>query len=249
LIILNEKEYIEAIISGKPVENIYYTLTLLARYYTQLGYKKGNIYKELENFLVKQKEDVLDWQESLDKIIEKRNKELIEIDAVPITEKELETIKQIKNRRLEKISFTILCLAKFNNMVHEKNNNWVNREIKDIFKLADIRDNSNKQCLSINDIKNLGLVKYSHKIDNVNLCVTFIDNESEVVLKVDDFRDLGFQYLAYLGEDYIKCEGCGKPVKKSGNKMKYCDECANEKHKEIDRNYQQNKYKSKILDK
>ena len=40
--------------------------------------------------------------------------------------------------------------------------------------------------------------------------LAFIDNEGEIELKIDDFRDLGFQYLAYLGEGFIKCECCKK---------------------------------------
>ena len=59
--------------------------------------------------------------------------------------------------------------------------------------------------------------------------------KGEIELIIDDFRDLGFQYLAYLGgEDYIKCECCNRPVKvKSKFKPpKYCDKCSKEKELE-----------------
>ncbi len=233
MIILNEKEYIESFINDnkKQVDNMYYTLTLLARYYkTQMKSKPSEIYKKLEEFLIKQGEDTVTWQTSLDKIVKKSDKSLLEIEFVSITKGEIEVIKRIKNKRLEKLLFTMLSLAKFNNMASTSNNNWINREVKEIFKLANVRDNVKKQYLSISEIKDLGLIKFSKKVDNLNLCVKFIDDESEVELKIDDFRDLGFQYLAYLGDDYIKCECCKKivPIKSKTNKPKYCDECARE---------------------
>lgn len=44
---------------------------------------------------------------------------------------------------------------------------------------------------------------------------------------------------------YKFCDNCGKPIEKINNKIKYCKQCAKEIHKQIDREYQRNKYKSK----
>ena len=136
---------------------------------------------------------------------------------------------------MEKLAFTLLCVVKLNNIIRPNNNNWVNRDVKEMFKLANVRDGVTQQYLSIADLKDLGLLKYSKKIDNINLCVTFIDNEGEIELKIDDFRDLGFQYLAYLGEGFIKYECCKRivPVKSKTNKPKYCDKCSKRINKEI----------------
>lgn len=235
MIILNEKKYIEDILKGdRSVDNMYYTLGLLARYYYQQDKDNtpAKLYPLLVEFLKSKKENEFEWQNSLDRLIKKRDVPLVDVKFVPIAKTELSIIKEIKNRRLEKLAFTLLCVTKLNNAIRPNNNNWVNRDVKEIFKLANVRDGVTQQYLSIADLKDLGLLKYSKKVDNINLCVTFIDNESGVELKVDDFRDLGFQYLAYLGEDYINCECCKRPVKRTGNKIKYCLECS----KEIEKN-------------
>lgn len=234
MIILNEKKYIEEILNGdRVIDNMYYTLGLLARYYYHQD-KKDNtpakLYGKLVEFLKSKNESEFDWQHTLDKLIKKRDVDLVNVEYIPITKTELNKIKEIKNKRLEKLAFTLLCVAKLNNIIRPNNNNWVNRDVKEMFKFANIRDGVTQQYLSIADLKDLGLLKYSKKIDNINLCVTFIDNEGEIELKIDDFRDLGFQYLAYLGEGFIKCECCKRivPVKSKTNKPKYCDKCSKE---------------------
>jgi hypothetical protein len=233
MIIINEKEYIEDILAEKiPVDNIYYILILLNKYYNQQGYKKKEIYDKLVDFLILHDEEEFNWMNALDRIIEKRNKQLIEIEYIPITKKELDVIKNIKNKRLERLLFTMLCICKYSNYINIKNNNWVNQNFKEIFKMANIKVTTENQCHLIYNLKELGLLKLSNKIDNLNLQVQIVDNDinSEVVLKITDYRNLGFQYLAYIEDGYIKCEICGCVVKKTGNKMKYCQECAYKKN-------------------
>jgi len=46
----------------------------------------------------------------------------------------------------------------------------------------------------------------------------------------------------------VMCERCGERIDITNNKVKYCDKCYSEIHKEIDRKYQKNKYNLKILD-
>lgn len=252
MIILNEKKYIEKILNGdRVIDNMYYTLGLLARYYYHQD-KKDNtpakLYEKLVEFLKSKKESEFDWQHNLDKLIKRKDIDLVNIEFVPITKTELNIIKEIKNKRLEKLAFTLLCIAKLNNIIRPNNNNWVNRDVKEIFKFANVRDGITQQYLSIADLKDLGLLKYSKKIDNINLCVTFIDNEGEEELKINDYRDLGFQYLAYLGEDYIKCECCGRPVKitnKKDTSRRYCDECSIDIRKEKVKNNVAN-YREKL---
>ena len=54
-----------------------------------------------------------------------------------------------------------------------------------------------------------------------------MDDESEKVFQVCDFRELGYEYLKYKGENYIRCSECGILTKgnKNGTK-KYCSSCA-----------------------
>ena len=71
--------------------------------------------------------------------------------------------------------------------------------------------------------------------------VNFIDNDNEVVLKIKDFRELGYEYQNYIGDgNFIRCSECGRLVKKSGKSDKYCSLCAKEKRLETKRNWWNN---------
>ena len=46
------------------------------------------------------------------------------------------------------------------------------------------------------------------------------------MLRITDFRNLGNQYMMYLGESYFQCVECGLVVRRITNNQKYCDDCA-----------------------
>ena len=46
----------------------------------------------------------------------------------------------------------------------------------------------------------------------------------------------------WRGDDIGRCEDCGKRIKITNNRGKYCKECCEEKQKEWDREYQREKY-------
>lgn len=51
-------------------------------------------------------------------------------------------------------------------------------------------------------------------------------NEDNVVLVINDFRNLVYYYLEYIGEGkYGRCENCGIIISKRSNRQKYCAEC------------------------
>ena len=96
--------------------------------------------------------------------------------------------------------------------------------------------------LFLNDIERTGLISFSNKNDNLNLKINFIDMESESALEISDFRELGYEYLNYIGEgNFIRCSECNRLIRKTGKRDKYCSECKKEKQLEWDL-----KYKKKI---
>lgn len=229
-IILNERIYAEnainnGYISKKPSE----TLSILAKYYHKQGIKKSVIHKSLEEFMEKYYPNFnsAKWQLTIEKQVKQVEKySLIEIDNVIITENELTTIRELKNKSLEKLAFTLLCLAKFSNAVNPHNNDWSNREDKEIFKLANIQADIKKQSLMMNDLKTAGLIEYSRIVDNINSHILFIDTDSLPILFVDDFRDLGFTYLIYKGENFTRCKDCGRIIRQNKqNNIVYCNDC------------------------
>ena len=178
------------------------------------------------------------WQNTIDRQVKKAKKyPLIEIDCIPISKNELETIKSINNKPQERLAFTLLCLAKFGNMVNPQNNDWTNRENKEIFKMANIQVGVQKQAVMIRSLRDKGLIHYSRIVDNLNTNVLYIDNESEIILGISDFRNLGYEYLLWCGENFIRCKECETLIRKNNNKIKYCKDCAG-----IIKNEQNKKY-------
>lgn len=229
-IILDERAYAECALKSltlgaKPAE----TLNRVARYYYSEGYKKKEIIGLLEDFMLKcdPSINIVRWQTVIDRQASFSDRyELINIQGINITKHEIEKIKELDGRLLQRLLFTMLCLAKYSNSVNPKNNGWVNRKDNEIFSLANISITNKRKSLMINDLWRLGFIGYSRIVDNININVKIIDDDSPTELIISDFRNLGNQYLRYRGEKYIECQCCGIVVKQGGNVQKYCRDCA-----------------------
>jgi hypothetical protein len=165
------------------------------------------------------------WDITLEYITKKsRHRQLNEFNRIPITENELISIQDIRSKTLQRLAFILLCLAKYYNLSNPQNNDWVNTELKEMFSLAHLQKTRQEQALLLSDLKNLGYLTFSKRVDNNNVNVQYIDNESDVIFYVDDFRELGYQYLNYLNpEDFSKCKECDRLIRKSGKRL-YCKE-------------------------
>lgn len=247
-IVLNERACAEFALDNlslgaKPIE----TLGRVARYYYSIGYKKKDIGSLLEDFMLKCDPaiNIVKWQAAIDRQVSNADKyELIDISGISITRAEIDKIQQIDGKLLQRLMFTMLCLAKYGNAVNPKNNNWVNKKDKEIFSLANISLTTKRQSLMINDLWTMQYIGFSRVVDNININVKIIDDSSPTVLYISDFRNLGNQYMRYCGEKYIECECCGKVVKENHGKQHYCNECAIEidRQKSLERYY-----KSQVL--
>ena len=215
MIILNEKEFAEDCINnGRITGKISSVLMIIAKYYYHhLGFKKKKTSLLLMEFLKKNyphyEDNELKWNDIINHITNKAgNYPLYEIDGVWITQAELATIESLHNNLLERLAFTFLCLAKLSNIKNEQNNGWVRQEDKEIFTLARIACGIKDRDIKIGTLRNLGLLEFAKRIDNLSCRVTFIDDESEKVFQVCDFRELGYEYLKYKGGNYIRCADC-----------------------------------------
>ena len=99
-----------------------------------------------------------------------------------------------------------------------------------------------------NKLKELGLIEYAKKVNNLNIQVLYIDDDSENQLFVSDFRKLGYEWRLYKGEKYIRCADCGLLTKGNKNNTKrYCQQCAIENRKEY-KKIKQREYRLKFVD-
>ena len=242
-IVLNESEYVEGILRDhqlgpKPTE----TLVRVARYYSTVDMmKKSDVRAELEKFMPRCDPSInlVKWQDPLDRIIKAAGKyPMVDIESVPITEKEialcdglskdtkrrdLSMYKSFSDKPMRRLLFTLICLAKYSDLVNSKNGN---RTDKEIFKLANVVTPVKRQSLMLNDLREMGHIKFSRKVDNVNINVQCLDPGGAVALEIRDFRNLGYQYMRHCGEAYIECEQCGLVIKQRNNSQKYCPDCA-----------------------
>ena len=243
-VILHERAWVEKVLDthelGKhPLE----TMSRVARYHYDSGYRKSDIIRLIEEFLIKCDPNVnlVKWQGAIESIAKSAGKyPLIEIDSIKITESELEKIHSLDGKMLQRLMFTLLCYAKYGNAVNPDNNSWVNQESKIIFNMANIVVTTKRQALMINDLWRNGYIRYSNVIDNVNINVLIIDDSSPIAVNITDFRNIGYQYSMMQGENFIACKECGLVIKRSSNHQAYCPTCS----VEINRHNAANNYKS-----
>lgn len=229
-IVLNEKEYAikkleECTLAPKPLE----TLGRVARYYRSEGYSKAEIRPLLETFMLKCDPgiNIVKWQDAIDRQVKDTDKYgLIELESIPITKRELAICDSLDGKQMRRLMFTLICLAKYANATNEQNTCWVNRQDKEIFKLANVVTSVKRQSFMLNDLRSAGLIRFSRKVDNININVLCVDEFGAAVMHISDFRNLGYQYMRYCGEPYFECACCGIVVKRSSNAQKYCHDCA-----------------------
>lgn len=196
---------------------------------------------------------------------------LISIESIPVFQSELDYINSVEiesthEYECRKLMFTILTKMKLNKEIFNIRNTKEDkscsgkyfkggqRKYNELKKQAKIPDKIKLNEELFHDLYKSNLVepKYNGLIE-----FKFIDEinkleESEEIILINQFDDIGWYYDLHMGDTKIKrCEVCGKLIKIKSNKdtsTKYCDKCKEEKHKEQDRVYQQKKRDSKIID-
>lgn len=237
-IMLNEHEWAKNMLQShslgkKPTE----TLGHIARYYIdehqgEKGISKREVRKKLESFLVQcdPSTSIPKWDNALTYVINRAFKrKTIYIENITITKPELDKIGILKGKQLRRLAFTLLCLSKYWDSVNFTDTHWVNSQDTEIMKMANIVTSVKRQSQLYNELNNLGLIKFSKKVDNTNVRVCFVA-DGEVILNITDFRNLGHQYERYRGVPCRVCQNCGLVFSTRNSKgdrpPKYCKECA-----------------------
>lgn len=255
-IVLNEVKKAEEIISSRKIgDKPASTLYLLGRYYIQKQEMTiEETKKELDDFMSNNYRgyNSAKWEGIIENISLKAHRHpLRNVDYVGITRLELDTIKKVNNLKYQRLLFTMLCYAKLYNMSSPNNNGWVNEDISELYKIARVTvKHRNDKFLYINDLHTLGYISFSKKNNNLNLKVNFIDSCSDFVLKIHDFRELGYEYLKYLNIGrYINCAICNRLVRlknKNDFSTKYCFECSRNNKNEQNKKYYKIKFRKSL---
>lgn len=159
-------------------------------------------------------------------------KPLTDYNGVWITENELRVIDSVDRlgKPYKRLLFSLLCVSKLNS-IRFGNGGWINVDVKEIFEAARVT------CSKQGRIEYLSTLKYNGLIDIPdfdgryveNFKVNFIDSDenSEKVLFINDFRELGYEYENYRFGGYIRCAECNRLTKNNKYKnKKYCSECS-----------------------
>lgn len=241
MIVLNEKGYAERCLSSGIPEagTIYQVLFILAKYYAHtLEFKKPEIIVALQEFVAKHYPRYDTSKEEIDKYIEKyaasaKGSQYHEIDGVWITPKEVKKIEALQYTSLRKLAFTLLCIAKFNNLKNHSNDFWVNEDYKSIFSMANVIVNADARYDLMRSLYLAGFIEFAKGITNLNVRVIVAEqkdtyDKSAGDFCVDDFRTLGYEYLYRVQhENFIRCGECGILVRGNENgTRRYCNKCS-----------------------
>lgn len=213
------------------------TCRRVARYYIDNGMTKNKARKELEAF-VRQCEPsaaITKWTRSLDIAVSQAlQRKAVDVNSIDITKQEMGRIDALDGKQMQRLAFTLLCLAKYWDIANESADHWVNSKDSEIMKMANINTSIKRQSLMYYNLNAAGMVRFARPVDNTNVAVCFME-PGDIAMSVTDFRNLGYQYLKYHGGPYFECSNCGVTTKyihpdnkNSVWKQKYCKSCAAE---------------------
>ena len=233
MIVLNENDWAKEMIDSQSVgDSLFETLCCVSRYYIDCGYDRSAVRNKVDIFLQRYDSSISipKLENIIDAAIKKAYKrDAVAIDSIPIYKEELDIINSIDGKPIKRLAFTLLCLAKYWDIVNNKQDHWVNTKDTEIKKMANIRTSISRESEMYRKLRDLGLIEFSQKVDNLNVRVLFVKDGKEE-MNITDFRNLGNQYLMHIGEPYYKCQNCGLVTKLErtgkGNRPKYCNSCA-----------------------
>lgn len=236
-LIINEKKFAEDLISSAILpEDVSANTAIkyLTRYYCEYGNMDlQEITDTVFNKMKQYKLTVVAYQEYKANELIKRihsaigkgkiNK-LRTYDSIPLYKSEYEKIMECETDREKKVLFTIYILARYTGRY-----GWVYNSESEIYKLANVSSTTKNKVDVFASLLNKGMIKDTKKVNDLKIGVDLSDSNDEVILEVNDLKNVGNQFIAFIKDDYIMCKECGKLVKiksKYDGSTQYCEKCA-----------------------
>ena len=244
-IILHERQYAEHLLESSDMgAHPSDALTRIAKLCVADGRSNTETRQILEQHVIKCIPDanLTMWQDLIARCIRSAKRyPLIDIDWVPVYRGEMQICAGLDGVQTRRLMFTLICLARYGNMINDQNNNWVNRQESEILRLANLEVSVMRRSLMLNGLREAGLVGFSRRVDNLNINVRCLSDEKTDVeiLRVTDFRNLGYQFMRYAGAPSLECSMCGAVIPKKNNRQLYCKDCA----KEVNREHAASRYR------
>lgn len=256
-LIFNEKTYIENILKThdkSTLEINKFQLTQLIAIYLYQEYNIDNkeqleksVNAELEQF-----EFDGYYYEGYYRVIRQIIDSIIKYDLkfkeahnIPIYQSEYDIIKSCGDKKHQKLLVTLYVMARWN----DNEFGWTSSKCKTphMKKSANLNISNLDFNLLFYDLQKDGYIKGTKKVGK--FCYQMLhyntDKNEPVAFIVDSFDNVGNKFIASQGNTHISCSLCGKLVKKTSPRMKYCPKCAKEVVK-IKNNKLQRKKREKL---
>lgn len=248
-VIFNEKMYIEHLLQTYKADNIklYRLSQLLAVYfYNRDGYTdKTQLALRVDTELKLFNLDGYYYERSYKMILNicryviKKHIQLKDAYMIDIYQDEIERIKQCGDIKHQKLLFTLYVLARWNN-----DSGWTSPQ----FSLTCIKECANITCSKrelnslFYDLLHDGYITTFKKSNKFVYKLVYYNSDKSipVAIRIDGFENIGNHFVINQVNTHIMCQMCGRLVKKTNNRIKYCKKCAKKKRVQINANYYQN---------
>lgn len=221
----------EQIIPKRAVDAIY----ILAKYYSYMGAPAANSIKKIRSYLERNYREYnveLEGEQIRRSVRWALKHPATTVDGVNITKGEIDKIRDIPSKLKQRLMFTMLCLAKYYTAVNPNVRYWVKTPYPEILAMSNSSMKMRDFLLFLHALREMGYVGFAKAGDNLSLHILIaedgVDADTDKTLWVQDFENLGYEWMRFLGGDIAACSECGKLMRRRGNRHKYCKECAKE---------------------
>lgn len=245
MIIFDEVKYAENVIrNGCSRKYILVDFKILAKYF--LLHKKYTEEKTMEEMLniLKNKQSIIPINYLPQKIELSmkyaKTEELKTSSIIEINQNELIAIDSLPEH-LRELAFIYLFIWKWNG----EDSFFIDKsDLKKMLKVSGIANY--KIDVLDGELERLGFISFVDYCRKEKVKVNLDKSDmSDSVISIEDFDNALLYYRRYCGENIINCNDCSCLVKVTGNRQKYCKNCANkhrsEKIKEYKRKAKTNK--------
>jgi len=216
----------------------YEDLSILAKYFKYIGKNRSQIERSLIEFCENNNPNFNEilFRKKIEYAIKSCDKFGIRLHiVVPVTNNELDIIKNCGDYKRQKILFVMLVVAKYfkyndTRLTPKKNNIhdddfYVNIKLVDILKMAKVNISKIERRDIIYDLEQSELITLiKRRTGGISFQINFIDENSEPNIIVTDMDNIIDFY-------YFNCEKCGRQITNRAKRHDLCEECYREKRK------------------